>query len=240
MKHASYGGGSRFQRFLNGNGFYVTIAACLLAIGGAAVALVGQNLSREPATESTPPVSQSEPVGQVITNQPDDRTTTTTAATTTTKATTTTTAAPDLYVLPIGNLVQKAYGNGVPTYSVTMQDWRVHDGVDFAGEDGQTVRAIARGTVKSVEEDPLWGEVLVIDHGVEVLSRYCGVHPSVKVGDKVDAGDTLGNLSAIPCESAQGAHLHLEMSVDGKLLDPATALGKEMRYEEGAQPSLLE
>ena len=239
MKHASYGGGSRFQRFLNGNGFYVTIAACLLAIGGAAVALVGQNISREPATESAPPASQLEPVGQVVSDQPDDRTTTTTTTTIpTTKATTT--AAPDLYVLPMGNLVQKAYSNGVPTYSVTMQDWRVHDGADFAGEDGQTVRAIARGTVKSVEVDPLWGEVLVIDHGVGVVSRYCGVHPTVKAGDKVDAGDTLGNLSAVPCESAQGPHLHLEMSVDGKRLDPATALGKEMRYEEGALPSAAE
>ncbi len=237
MKHASYGGGSRFQRFLNGNGFYVAIAACLLAIGGAAVAMLGQGISGG-SSESDPPVSAPMPVGQVVSDQPDDRTTTTTTTVSTTAATTT--AAPDLYVLPMGNLVQKAYSNGVPTYSVTMQDWRVHDGVDFVGEDGQTVRAIARGTVKSVEEDPLWGEVLVIDHGVGVLSRYCGVQPAVKAGDKVDAGDTLGKLTSIPCESAQGPHLHLEMSVDNKRLDPATALGQEMRYEEGALPSAAE
>ena len=238
MKHASYGGNSRVQRFLNGNGFYVAIAICLLSIGGAALALVGQGLDKEP-TESDPPASDMEQVGQVVSDQPDDRTSATTS-TTTAATTTTTTAAPDLYVLPMGNLVQKVYSNGTPAYSVTMQDWRVHEGTDFVGEDGQTVRAVARGTVKSVEEDTLWGEVIVIDHGVGVLSRYCGVHPSVKAGDAVDAGDALGNLTAIPCESVPGPHLHLEMTVDGKLIDPVTAFGQEMRYEEGAQTTLSE
>lgn len=235
MKQTSYKGGSRFQRFLNGNGFYVTIAACLLAIGGAAVALVGQGLSDAPSEESQPPVSQAEPVGQVVTDQPDDRTTTTT--TTVPSTTTTTTAAADLYVLPMGNLVQKAYSDGAPAYSVTMQDWRVHDGVDFAGKDGQEVRAMAKGTVKSVTEDTLWGPVVIIDHGVGVESRYCGVHPSVSEGDTVDAGQTLGKLTAIPCEVSQGPHLHLETFVDGKRINPVTALAQDMRYEEGAAPT---
>lgn len=236
----SFDGSSRFQKFMNGNGFYVAIAACLLAVGGVAVALVGQGLFHGPADGvSEPPSSVAEPVEQVVTNQPDDRTngsTTTTGKTTT--GTTTTAGAPDLYILPLGNLVQKAYSHGMPAYCETMKDWRTHDGTDFAGEEGQKVRALARGTVQSIEEDPLWGEVLVIDHGVEVYSRYCGVHASVKVGDRVDVGDTVGSLVAIPCEAAQGYHLHLEMSVDGDPVDPVTALAKEVRYAEGAAPSL--
>ncbi len=241
MKKTTYHGNSRFQRFMNGNGFYAVMAVCLLAIGGAAIALAGRGLFHSPREEtSQPPISSLEPVEQVVTNQPDDRTTATTATVTTTVAATTTTAAPDLYVLPMGNLVQKAYSYGAPAYSVTMGDWRLHDGVDFAGEEGQTVRAMARGTVKSVEEDPLWGAVLVLDHGVGVMSRYCGVSPAVRIGDKVDAGDTLGKLTAIPCEEAQGPHLHLELTVDGKGMDPVTALAKDVRYEEGAQPPTTE
>ncbi|MBQ1950459.1 MAG: M23 family metallopeptidase [Clostridia bacterium] len=235
MHKSSFKGTSRFQKFLNGNGFYVAIAACLLAIGGVAVALVGQTLFHDTSEGvSQPPISTAEPVEQIVTNQPDDRTTTTA---TTTATTTTTAAQPDLYVLPCGNLVQKSFSGGAPVYSATMKDWRVHNGTDYSGEDGQTVRALARGTVSAIEEDPLWGEVLVIDHGVEVLSRYCGVHATVKVGDTLDAGDAIGKLTSIPCEAAQAPHLHVEITVKGELVDPVSVLGLDVRYEEGAAPT---
>ena len=63
------------------------------------------------------------------------------------------------------------------------------------------------------------------------------MHPSVSEGDAVDAGQVLGKLTAIPCEVSQGPHLHLEVFVDGKRIDPVTALAQEMRYEEGAAPT---
>ena len=234
MHQSSFKGTSRFRKFVNGNGFYVAIAACLLAIGGVAVALVGQTLFPDTAGGvSEPPVSTAEPVEQIVTNQPDDRTSTTASTTTTT----TTAAQPDLYVLPCGNLVQKPFSATVPVYCETMKDWRVHNGTDYAAQEGQTVRALARGTVAAIEEDPLWGEVLVIDHGVKVLSRYCGVHATVKVGDTLDAGDAIGKLTAIPCESAQAPHLHVEITVKGELVDPVSVLGLDVRYEEWVAPT---
>ena len=50
-------------------------------------------------------------------------------------------------------------------------------------------------------------------------------------------GDIIGNLSEIPCESLEGSHLHLEITADGKLIDPINAIGQEVRYTEGADPS---
>lgn len=220
---------SRFKRFINGRGFYVALAACLLAVGGLAVATFGETLFVTEGGESSPN-SDTKPVEQIVTNLPDERKTTTTA--TTTATTTVTTAAADLYILPFGNLVQKVYSDGKPAYSVTMGDWRTHDGVDFAGELGQKVKALADGKVTAVSESPLWGTIITVDHGMDVISRYYGVKPAVKVGDSVKVGETLGTLTAIPCESADAPHLHFEMSIDGKTVDPVAAIGLEMRYAQ--------
>lgn len=231
-------GPSRFKRWINGKGFYVALAVCLLAIGGIAAATFGQALFVSQKVEEPSSSSGNQPVGQVVSNQPDDRKTT--ASTTQTTATTTTTAvakAADLYVLPMGNLVQQAYSGTAPAYSVTMGDWRVHEGVDFSGETGQTVKALADGTVTSVTaSDPLWGGVIEIDHGVGVVSLYCGVTPSVKQGDTVKVGDTIGTLAEIPCEIAQSPHLHLELTIDGAAVDPVEAIGRDVRYEQEKVP----
>ena len=219
---------SRWERLLNGRGFYVVLAACLLAAGGVAVATFGEAVfvSRPAASE---PKEDTRPVEQPVSDLPKDTTTTTTTATTTVTTTTTTKSA-DLYILPMGNMVQKAYSDGQPQFCITMQDWRLHDGVDFVGEQGQAVKALADGTVSEVTEDPLWGTVLTVDHGMDVLSIYYGVLPTVKKGDTVKVGASIGTLGEIPCESAQGPHLHLEMSIDGRRVDPVKALGRDVRY----------
>ena len=86
--------------------------------------------------------------------------------------------------------------------------------------------------MSKVEEDALWGNVIEIDHGVGVVSRYCGVKPSVKEGDEVHVADVIGTLSEIPCEAMQTPHLHLEMKIDGNAVDPVEAIGLEVRYAD--------
>ncbi len=225
---------SRFKRFMNGRGFYVTLAACLLAVGGVAVATFGEALFVREGGESSSPNSDTTPVEQIVSDLPDERktTTTTTAITTTT---TTTTAAADLYILPFGNAVLKAYSNGQPTYSLTMGDWRTHDGTDFVGELGQNVKALADGKVTAVTESPMWGTMITIDHGMDVISRYYGVNATVKAGDNVKVGESIGTLIAIPCEELDTPHLHLEMSIDGEMVDPVEAIGLEVRIVDSEQ-----
>jgi len=229
MKKDTINGTSRFKRFMNGRGFYVTLAACLLAAGGITVATFGEALFVSESATSQPEEGP-RPVEQPVSDLPKP----TTTVPTTTRPTTTTTApqAADLYVLPMGNLVQKPFGDGQPMYCETMQDWRLHEGVDFAGEKGQTIKALADATVVSVTEDPLWGGIITLDHGMDVLSVYYGVAPTVKQGDTVKVGAPVGTLQEIPCECAQGAHLHLEMSIDGSRVDPVKALGRDVRYAE--------
>ena len=224
MKNRPFGE-SQWKHFWKRNGVYFLLTASLAAV--AAVLISGLSAPISDSAESDLVVE--EPVEQNLTGQPDDRTTTTTAPTTTT---TTQESAPELYVLPLTNTVQKPFSIDAPLYSVTMKDWRIHSGVDFAGEEGQTVKAVARGTISSIEEDPLWGCVVIIDHGVGVISRYCGVEPMVRSGDKVDASDPIGLLLSVPCEAVQTPHLHFEMTVAGGPVDPVEAIALEVRYGE--------
>lgn len=228
MKEMQFGK-SRLSKFLKSNGVFLALASGLVAT--AAVALLGiDNAGKQPERE---PID--EPVEQVVTGQPDDRTTTTEAVEATTATTTSDQEnqdTPDLYVLPLSNTVQKKFSLEAPIYSVTMNDWRIHSGTDFAGEIDQVVKAVAKGTVVSIEEDEMWGTVVTVDHGVGVQTRYCGVKASVQVDDKVDASTPIGTLDSIPCEAMQSPHLHFEMIVEGMPIDAVEAIGLEVRYAD--------
>ena len=228
MDRKTIHGTSRFKRFIEGRGFYVALAACLLATGGIAVATFGETLF---VSQDKDEVSSSieRPVEQIVTGEPEDRTTTTTVPKTTT---TTAAKAADLFVLPMGNTLLKPYSDGAPIYSETMKDWRTHDGADFVGEDGQEIRALADGTVTAVSTHPLWGGCVTIDHGLGVVSYYFGVEPSVQQGKTVTVGSPIGTLSTAHCEAGERDHLHLEMTVDGVRVDPVKTIGREVRTAE--------
>lgn len=207
--------------FWKKNGVFLALAVSLLAVGGVLIA----GLSQTPQIKSNEENSiVDQPVEQKVTDQPDERTST---VETTTKSTTTTTKKQEkeLYVNPLSENILTPFSIEQPIYSQTMDDWRLHPGVDLGGESGQKVKAMAAGTVLSVEKDPLWGTVITVDHTVGVISRYAGITPSVKKGDKIEAGGVLGTLGEVPCESAMEPHLHLEMQVDNNPIDPLTVLG---------------
>ena len=224
-------------------GFVVTMAVCALAVGAVAAVSLANALPKK--GEEVPPVSDAttasetlsttattavQDVQNPVTNVPDLRVTTTTTPTTTG-----TTAAPvaGLYVLPLTNEVCRSFSTGDLVFSETMQDWRVHNGVDFVGKEGDTVKAAATGRVSAIYEDVLWGDVIEIDHGYGITSRYGGVSArSIAVGDTVAVGDPIGVLTTVPCEAADGPHLHLEVLSGEQPQDVVAFIGLEVRYAE--------
>lgn len=222
---------NRLTRFLRRNGVYLALAISLLTVGAVVIAGVTRQLSKSDSDES---LNAQQQVEQKVTGEKNTRTDMSSTATSTqpTGITTTTNEAPYLYVLPLTNTVQKEFSADGPIYNETMKDWRLHLGVDFAGAEGQAVKAVTRGKVVTVKNDPLWGGVIEIDHGVGVLTRYCGVKSIVRVGDTVDIGEQIGDLQTIPCECAQTPHLHLEMLVDGAPIDAVAAIALEVRYAD--------
>lgn len=134
--------------------------------------------------------------------------------------------------LPVGTQILKDYSNGVPVKSKTMNDWRLHNGVDFSGELGDEVHAVYDGKVTRISEDSMWGKTVEIDHGNGMTAKYCGFDEiSVKENDTVKKEQTIGTLGTIPIESADNTHLHLEITLGGKITDPIAALGKENESE---------
>ncbi len=123
------------------------------------------------------------------------------------------------------------------SYSVTMQDYRAHIGIDIETADGAAVVAAASGTVSAAYEDAMMGYCIEIDHGNGYVSVYRNltdtVPDSITVGASVRAGQLIGAVgdSAL-VEQAELPHLHFELTHNGEQVDPLTYLTYEERVEE--------
>ena len=130
------------------------------------------------------------------------------------------------FIWPVASRqVSQAYSAGAPVYSQTMKDWRIHTGTDLSAQAGEEVLACANGQVLETATDPLLGNLVTIEHGDFVFS-YCGLGEdfSVSPGDTVAQGQVIGAITAVPQESAESPHLHLEVRRDQVCLDPQSLL----------------
>ena len=135
------------------------------------------------------------------------------------------------FILPMGNDIIKDFSNGEMVYSETMGDWRVHNGVDFGGSAGNDVLAVSNGKIFKVYDDSFWGTVAEIDHGNGMIVRYCGLKSGsvLPEGSNVKQGDKIGSLGHIPVEITDSDHLHLEVLIEGEVVDPLEAFNKVRR-----------
>jgi murein DD-endopeptidase MepM/ murein hydrolase activator NlpD len=100
---------------------------------------------------------------------------------------------------------------------------KFHTGVDLRGQEGTPILAAADGVVKSAGSRGGYGNAVEIDHGNGVTTLYG--HASelgVKPGDRVQQGQPIGEVGMTG--RATGPHLHFEVRVEGKPVDPRGAL----------------
>lgn len=145
------------------------------------------------------------------------------------------------FIIPTAGTVSKDFEIDVPVYSMTMNDYRAHTGVDISAPLGSEVVAASSGTVCRVWDDPLMGKCITVDHGDNIYTTYMNLANELDsqtvVGNKVSMGQTLGAVgeSAI-IEISEEPHLHLEMMVDGAYVDPLEYMGvaspQELVYED--------
>ena len=113
-------------------------------------------------------------------------------------------------------------------YDKTLDRYAVHRGLDFEGHAGDSVLAVMDGTVTKIVTDHVLNENYVtITHsgGVTSTYKYIDANPSLKEGDAVKQGDVIGTIAAAGgMEMNEGEHLHFEMAVNGKGVDPNTYL----------------
>ncbi len=100
----------------------------------------------------------------------------------------------------------------------------VHKGVDFAGPEGTHVIAVAAGLVTFSGDRPGYGNMVEINHGNGMATRYCHNEKLlVKQGDMVRKGQELALMGSTG--RSTGPHLHFEVVKNGVQVDPLRFIG---------------
>ena len=89
-----------------------------------------------------------------------------------------------------------------------------HTGLDFNGNSGDQIMAIANGTITSTGYDGAYGNktVLTLDDGTEIwFCHQTSIH--VSVGERVNGGEVIGTVGTTG--HVTGSHLHLEVRPGG-------------------------
>lgn len=128
------------------------------------------------------------------------------------------------FIRPIEGETAKIFSMDSLIYSETLQEWVTHRGIDIKAEKGAEVKAVADGTIKSIKTDPRYGISIIIKHSKGFESVYaCLLNEAqgLKEGDTIKQGQVIGNVgNSGVFESAEGMHLHFEMTKDGDYVNP--------------------
>ncbi len=112
---------------------------------------------------------------------------------------------------------------GVIYNNQSTDKWYKHMAVDYVADAGTEVSAMADGVVKKISMEEVLGNYILVEHDGGITTMYRFVEPvsDLKEGDEVKQGQTIAKVAeAYGTEYKDGAHLHLEMKVNGKHVDP--------------------
>jgi murein DD-endopeptidase MepM/ murein hydrolase activator NlpD len=127
---------------------------------------------------------------------------------------------------PAGSLLRNpteaaCLSSGFGWRGVADRGGRQHNGIDLANPNGGYVYAAADGWVVSADWRGGYGNLLELDHGHGVRTRYAHlaeIDPNLSAGVRVLAGTPVARMGM--SGNATGVHLHYEVLVDGLLVDP--------------------
>lgn len=128
---------------------------------------------------------------------------------------------------PVDGAIITDYTTDTLIYSETLEAWVGHGALDIRADEGSTVKAAGDGVVKEVYDDQLWGIVIVIDHGDELLTRYSNLSTKdmVKEGLQVKKGDHISKVGkTAKVEMLMEPHIHFEVIKKGKLVNPRSII----------------
>ena len=119
--------------------------------------------------------------------------------------------------------------------SITENDstYMQNSGLDFVANDTFDVVSSLDGEVTNVKEDDLLGKVVEIKHDNKYITIYQSLSEvSVKKGDKVMQGQIIGKSGTNELDSEIGNHLHYELYINGKVVNPEEYLNKVIEEDK--------
>lgn len=229
----------RMGGFIMGKGFYIVLFLCVATIGISGYYLVsvfssGQDPTPQPVSGGAqvvipkdegvqPPIPDQSGVPQLDEHVEEPEPMQTPPVQEQQEQQSAAVVTQPVYTWPVKGEIVSNFSLEVLAYDETMGDWRTHSGVDISAQKGTRVLAMSSGTVRRVYEDDLMGTTVVIDHGEGLVSYYHNLSksPTVSEGDAVVTGTVIGAVgdTAI-AESGRPSHLHLEVSLDERPVDP--------------------
>jgi len=134
------------------------------------------------------------------------------------------------YVLPADGYVLKGFSVDLPVWSMTMEDYRAHTGIDVSAACGSAVYAMTGGIITDISEDPLMGVSMTViqDDGNTALYQNLSAElPSgIEEGTTVTAGQVIASVGdTAMIEQCETDHLHLEIfTATGERVNPESLL----------------
>lgn len=124
----------------------------------------------------------------------------------------------------VGEMV-KGHSHDTPVFSDTLEEWRVHTGIDISAEDGAPVVAAADGMVSAIYDDPMLGRTVEVTHTQNIKTVYSNLTVEdaafISVGDYVERGDRIGTVGDTSIsELADESHLHFEVKLADQAVNP--------------------
>ena len=222
------------QNFKENRAVYITAISILLTMIFIVAAVVVTNRNKQTVPNVTNP-------------------TTTTTTTTVKKPTITDDSTTDVgsklpsFSLPVSGKLSGVHDSELQVFSPTMNDYRVHLGIDILANEGTPVCAVADGTVIQIWEDVRMGQCVAVKHNGDAISIYKNVSAELPdgiiEGATVRAGQQIASIGTTAMvEIAEDPHLHFEMTVGGLSVDPleyfssadVETMQKDTAYEESA------
>ena len=124
-------------------------------------------------------------------------------------------------IWPVAGWLTSSYGNRRDPFNGGAD---FHPGLDISASYGEPVLAPAAGSVSSAGAAGAYGNLVVIDHGFGIVTKYGHLSRfGVTAGQQVSRGDVLGYVGSTGRSTS--AHLHYEIWVNDKLTNPMRLLG---------------
>ena len=123
-------------------------------------------------------------------------------------------------IWPVAGWLTSSFGNRRDPFTGGSD---FHPGLDISANKGDEVLAPALGTVSMAGWNGAYGNMVIIDHGYGIVTKYGHLSRFAVVnGQQVNRGDTIGFVGSTGRSTS--AHLHYEIWVNGKLTNPMRLL----------------